>query len=79
MILFRKTTHSKEFFIYDNDMMVRQTDFSMDFRDNKENTKVQWFKVNIDNPNELKRVNKQLNDHFENEYQQKLHTINDEN
>lgn len=72
MILFRKTHHTKEFFIYENDMIVRQTEHSFDFRDSKEQSNVQWYKVDIKNPNGLKRVNKQLNDHLENDYQNKL-------
>tara|TARA_R110002020_G_C16321697_1_gene774878 strand:- start:21694 stop:21939 length:246 start_codon:yes stop_codon:yes gene_type:complete len=48
MIFFRKDYNTREYFIDGNDLLVRGTDRSIDFRDKpkEDKAKVKWYKVN---------------------------------
>lgn len=83
MILFRKTTNHKEFFIIDNDIMVRDTTLSIDFRgDDHEADVIKWYQIKGDThksniKNNLKKLSPKQSSRMESEYQKKLTEIND--
>ena len=77
MVFFRETYHTKEFFFYGNDLIVRHVEKSIDFRGSEfENDVCQWYKVK-ENTQNLIKFSKKESDKFENEYQTNKDNWND--
>lgn len=69
MIFFRETYHTKEFFIKDNDFIVRHVERVIDFR-GKEQEKniIKWLLVNSEKGKAIKEYNKTESIKLEKEY-----------
>ena len=78
MILFRKTTNHKEFFIIKDDIMIRDTTSVIDFRgDNHEADQIVWYQIKgkvskFNIKDNLKKLSDKKSKTFETEYQNKL-------
>jgi len=74
MIFFRKDYQTREFFIDGNDLMVRGTDQSIDFRDEAtdEGINVSWYRVNNDKREQLIKMGDTKSKRLEKTYQSSL-------
>lgn len=74
MIFFRKEYQTREFFLEGNDLIVRGTDQSIDFRDEgtDEGINVSWYKIKHGNKESLIKLSTKKSKQLENDYQSSL-------
>jgi hypothetical protein len=70
MNLFRQTKHFKQFFIIENDIYIRETTITIDFRgEHFEESKIKWKLIKS---GKAKNISKKLNDQFENDFNESI-------
>ncbi len=70
MNLFRQTKHFKQFFIIENDIYIRETTITIDFRGEYfEESKIKWKLINN---GKAKSISKKLNDQYENDFNESI-------